>query len=150
VPSVVCSCPHFDPAPITHRHTTQVYRYEKRDYNDIKYVLKVPHITMPPEYKVGGEGTGAPSQLMVLCTQFTQEQRPCKVARGQQQLAHWLHPLLQTCAAKLAAAEPCQFLVRRASGICCSRRPATCLLLSADAGLGCTCAATTGRMDPGV
>eukprot|EP00197_Chlamydomonas_leiostraca_P009048 CAMPEP_0202871570 /NCGR_PEP_ID=MMETSP1391-20130828/19061_1 /ASSEMBLY_ACC=CAM_ASM_000867 /TAXON_ID=1034604 /ORGANISM="Chlamydomonas leiostraca, Strain SAG 11-49" /LENGTH=409 /DNA_ID=CAMNT_0049552413 /DNA_START=223 /DNA_END=1452 /DNA_ORIENTATION=+ len=31
----------------------QVYRYEKRDYNDLKYVLKVPPIVMPPEYKDG-------------------------------------------------------------------------------------------------
>lgn len=31
----------------------QVYRWEKRDFNDIKYVLKVPNIPMPPEYKDG-------------------------------------------------------------------------------------------------
>ena len=31
----------------------QVYRWEKRDFTDIKHAIKVPHIPMPPEFKEG-------------------------------------------------------------------------------------------------
>jgi hypothetical protein len=31
----------------------QVYRWEKRDYNSLQQVLKVPRIPMPPEYQDG-------------------------------------------------------------------------------------------------
>ncbi len=36
-----------------HPPTVQVYSWEKRDYNDIKFALKVPNIPMPPAYKDG-------------------------------------------------------------------------------------------------
>jgi hypothetical protein len=31
----------------------QIYRWEKRDFNDMKFVLRVPKIPMPPPYQDG-------------------------------------------------------------------------------------------------